>query len=1042
MAKGLSYLLGLLLLAAADTSWGQKAPNWRGYKAATGLPSPVCSSVTIAPHGKVLVTHPGISNITELDGYSVNRFPAPSPLKNRVYESPAGQLWTVVPEGLLDFKNGAWTLHVVRDIVAESKGGPFRSPDPVPLCPVRQGLVLFLLPDRLAELDCPDASHSRTIVLRLARQTQLGSFTGLCPARGDGGEGGLWVGGARGLAKAPGPTRNLKPASEWREYPFPAPQQIQDLRELHEDKNGNITAIAESTQTHQKVIVHFNGQQWTIDPATAEKLRFAWRGPDGTCWAANPNTLFQYQPGATEMTEYEDITARAYNDLAIEPGGSFWLATSDGLYRYAALAWRSPAAAQKINTPIRCLTMDNDGRLWFISGNLLHSIHGDHHEEFSFPAGNGRRFQAARALVPLKNGTLLLNAAGQLARFEPASTNFCLLPAKESGALCKVLGTLKDGAVCVQTSVPAGTNQSCHLEISSDGTSFTPFSDAPPQEIFGGDLTVLFAAQNGDVWLSGEQGTAWFHDSKWRVFFSTDQTTPRAALGFAEVGDGRAWCATEDRIWEFDGRNWTVVRGGFEPVNGMVRTRDGSVWTAASSGLYRYIPAHNAWVEAGTEEGLPSADIREVFEDRSGRLWAGTGRGLSFYDPEADRDPPLTRIRELTETGRKVREGGTIALSFNMSQDKWNYTLPARLLFSYQLDTNEWTRFSEETSESFPDLPPGMHYLSVRAMDRNGNIEAKVARYEFEVVLPWYKETRLLLIALAGMAGALFFAGLAFNRHQRLLHSYAEVEKKVAERTRELEIAHLELVHSQKMTALGTLAAGIAHDFNNILSIIQGSAQIIEDNLENAQKVRTRVDRIKTVVEQGAGIVKAMLGFSRDSGQVSAQCDINAVVENTIKLLGDRFLREVQVTFDPAPSLPTLAAPKDFIQQMLLNFIFNAAESMNGRKRIILATGLVDKLPANLVLAPAKAETYVTIAVRDFGCGIPPANLPRIFEPFFTTKALSARRGTGLGLSMVYQLAGKMEAGLTVESALDKGSTFTLILAARTSTPTQRPETS
>jgi signal transduction histidine kinase/streptogramin lyase len=1035
MAKGLSYLLGALLLGAAGTSWGQKAPNWRGYKAVNGLPSPVCSSVTIAPRGKVLVTHPGISDITELDGYSVKRIPAPNPLKNRVYESPAGQLWTVVPEGLLDFKSGAWSLHVVPEILAESRAGPFRPPDPVPLYPVRQGLVLFLLPDRLVEFDCTDPNHSRTRVLGLARQTRLGSFTGLCPARGDGGEGGLWVAGARGLAKVPGPTRNLKAQGEWREYPFSAPQQIADLREAHEDKNGNITAIAESAQTHQKLIVHFDGQQWAPDTAIAEKLRFAWRGPDGTCWAANPNTLFQYQAGGTEMTEYEDITARAYNDLAVEPGGGFWLATSDGLFRYAALAWRTPAGAQRINSPIRCLTMDNDGRFWFISGSLLHSIHADHHEEFPFPGGNGRRLQAARALVPLKNGTLLINAGGRLARFEPA-TGFSFLPAKESGARCTILGMLRDGAVCVQTSVPAGTNQSYHLEISTDGSNFKPFSDAPSQEIFGGELTVLFAAQNGDVWLSGEQGTAWFHDKKWRVFSSNDQSTPKAALGFAEVGDGKVWCATEDRIWEFDGRDWPVVRGGLESVNGMVRTRDGSVWVAASSGMYRYMPAHNAWVENGTEEGLPSADVREVFEDPGGRLWAGTGRGLSLYDSEADRDPPLTRIRELTETGRKVQEGGTIALSFNTSQDKWNYTLPSRLLFSYQLDTNEWTRFSGEANGvSFPDQPSGRHHLSVRAMDRNGNIEAKAAGYDFEVILPWYKETRLVLIALAGLAGALFFAGLAFNRHQRLVHSYAEVEQKVAERTRELEIAHRELLHSQKMTALGTLAAGIAHDFNNILSIIQGSAQIIEDNLENAQKVRTRVDRIKTVVEQGAGIVKAMLGFSRDSGPESAQCDINAVVEDTIKLLGDRFLRDVQVTFDPAPSLPSLAASKDFIQQMLLNFIFNAAESTTGRKRIILATGLVDKLAADPVLAPAKAETYVTIAVRDFGCGIAAANLPRIFEPFFTTKAFSTRRGTGLGLSMVYQLASKMGAGLTVESALEQGSTFTLILAVPHSTP-------
>ena len=154
------------------------------------------------------------------------------------------------------------------------------------------------------------------------------------------------------------------------------------------------------------------------------------------------------------------------------------------------------------------------------------------------------------------------------------------------------------------------------------------------------------------------------------------------------------------------------------------------------------------------------------------------------------------------------------------------------------------------------------------------------------------------------------------------------------------------------MNALGTLAAGIAHDFNNILSIIKGSAQIIEDNLDNPEKVRTRVDRIKTVVEQGAGIVKAMLGFSRDSGDQPALCDLNAVLDDTVKLLGDRFLREVQLTLERAPDLPEVPCSKDLVQQVLLNFIFNAAESMTNRKQIILATRLMEKPPASLVLAP------------------------------------------------------------------------------------------
>src|SRR5262249_29535632 len=100
------------------------------------------------------------------------------------------------------------------------------------------------------------------------------------------------------------------------------------------------------------------------------------------------------------------------------------------------------------------------------------------------------------------------------------------------------------------------------------------------------------------------------------------------------------------------------------------------------------------------------------------------------------------------------------------------------------------------------------------------------------------------------------------------------------------------------------------------------------------------------------------------------------------------------------------------------------------------------KLPGDLILAPSKGAAYASISVKDFGSGIPPENMSRIFEPFFTTKAMSVRRGTGLGLSMVYELAKKLEAGIAVESIVNNGSVFTLILPVQSVTaPSRTPET-
>ena len=462
-------------------------------------------------------------------------------------------------------------------------------------------------------------------------------------------------------------------------------------------------------------------------------------------------------------------------------------------------------------------------------------------------------------------------------------------------------------------------------------------------------------------------------------------------------------------------------------INAMIPARDGSVWVGGQGGVARFFRGN--WIQNGAEEGWSGGAIGALCEDQRGGIWAVGDKGLERFHPEADSNPPRTLLQPMREKEKNIPEEGVMVVSFG-GGDKWQMTAAGRLLYSHRLDEGEWSPFTEATSVTFSDLAPGKHYFQARAMDRAGNVDPDPAHLEFAVVLPWYQESRLVLIASAGTAAAVFFAWLAYKRHRQLVLSYAQVEKQVAERTRELGLANQELLQSQKMRALGTLAAGIAHDFNNILSIIKGSTQIIEDNLDNPAKIRTRADRIKTVVDQGSAVVQAMLGFSRGSDEELEPCEINPVVDNTIQLLGDRFLREVELRFDRGPDLPCLRASQSLIQQILLNFIFNAAESMNGRKRIVITTARPGPLPAGMALPPGAAGAYVSVSVRDFGCGIPPENIARVFEPFFTTKALSTRRGTGLGLSIVYELAKKMEAGLTVESTVGEGTVISLVLPA------------
>jgi signal transduction histidine kinase/ligand-binding sensor domain-containing protein len=1020
----IAILAGMFFLLSAQPVFPQRASDWRVFKREDGLAESACVSVSVSPRGQTFVTHPDSNFVSVLDGYDIKNFPAPEAEHGRIQQGASGQLWTAAKTGMLEFKDGKWIQYPVSEMASEYSNGPSGATGFPPLYPVRQSHVIFLLRDRLMELTVEDSGQPHVEVLRKAAQSRLGLFCSLTIAR----DGGLWIGGEHGLARMAGPARNLNPKTEWNEFILPAELNLKNIREPEEDATGTITALAETSDGRQDAVLRFDGKSWKVLAVRAGQNLRAWSGPDKSCWVATGTELLQIAADGTESGQPEIFPAHKILDVAVEPDGVFWLATSEGLLRHSESLWARPDAISSMESPVTAVAESAGGPLWFVADAKLHRLDGGSHFEYPLPQIVVSDARSTCNLFPLPNGTLLLRMDNDLLQFTPEDGKFQIVSPAD-GAIRHPLGLLKDGNLCFKNSTANG--EECRLEI-YNGRDFTPFPVPSPAAEWCASFTVLFAAQNGDVWLSGERGIARLQDKTWQLFPRSDKNVPAAARAFAEYADGKIVCVTDDKLWVFDGRNWLAERAGFVDIHSLLRARDGSLWVGTADGLNHFV--QGTWIPNGGEDGLASADIRQLMEDRQGRLWAGTTHGLSLFHPETDADAPLTFIHGLDDARGRVPKGAPVTLTLG-AEDRWKFTPPARLLYSYRLDDREWSPFQEMANIWLKDLPVGKHYFQARTMDRNGNVSKTPAQLEFAVIAPWYEEGRLILIAFIGLAVALFFAAIAVNRHLQLRRSYAEVERKVVERTRELEIANRELLHSQKMNALGTLAAGIAHDFNNILSIVKGSAQIIEDNLGDRQKTLTRLDRIKTVVQQGAGIVEAMLGFSRNSDQPAEPCNVNAIVDDTITLLGDRFLHEVKVSFEREENLPEIPVARDFVQQILLNFIFNAAESMNEQKRVIITTRKVVVPPGGMVLLPVTAANYIAISVKDHGCGVSPENMVRIFEPFFTTKALSTRRGTGLGLSMVYELAKKLEAGIAVESVVGQGSEFTIFLPVREPEP-------
>ncbi|HAV63441.1 MAG TPA: hypothetical protein DCY13_13875, partial [Verrucomicrobiales bacterium] len=265
--------------------------------------------------------------------------------------------------------------------------------------------------------------------------------------------------------------------------------------------------------------------------------------------------------------------------------------------------------------------------------------------------------------------------------------------------------------------------------------------------------------------------------------------------------------------------------------------------------------------------------------------------------------------------------------------------------------------------------------------------------------IPWISGILVTMAVAIGLA-------IWLRQYQRqMLARHLEVEELTARRGELLQRAQTELAHSQKMRALGTLAAGIAHDFNNLLSVIRLSNCLTARAAGDHPEVRENTAEIEEAVEQGRKVVRSMLGYSSASTETTEPFQVAELLDSLVRLLGRQFLGGIEVGLHLPPDLPPVRAPRGPLDQILLNLIVNASEAMDGRGRLDLSAELATGPQPDCVLSPKPAPAYLRLVVADSGPGIAPDQLPRIFEPFYTTKNAGAKRGTGLGLSQVHELA-------------------------------------
>jgi signal transduction histidine kinase/DNA-binding response OmpR family regulator len=238
-----------------------------------------------------------------------------------------------------------------------------------------------------------------------------------------------------------------------------------------------------------------------------------------------------------------------------------------------------------------------------------------------------------------------------------------------------------------------------------------------------------------------------------------------------------------------------------------------------------------------------------------------------------------------------------------------------------------------------------------------------------------------------------------------------------------------QLLHAQKMEAIGQLAGGVAHDFNNILAAALLHLQLLQQRQNLEPELVASLRELEKGTKRGASLTRQLLLFSRRQVMQTKRLDFNEVIQGLLKMLTRLLGEDIDTIFSPGSEPVWVEADAGMLEQVVMNLCVNARDAMP-------RGGYLDLRLQHLALGAeevrhhpeAQPGPFACLTVTDTGCGMDEATLKRIFEPFFTTK--EAGKGTGLGLATVHGIVQQHHGWVEVQSVIDRGTTFRVFLPA------------
>ena len=504
-------------------------------------------------------------------------------------------------------------------------------------------------------------------------------------------------------------------------------------------------------------------------------------------------------------------------------------------------------------------------------------------------------------------------------------------------------------------------------------------------------LRELHDAPDGSVWFgTTAQGGGVLRPGASTVErFGPDTGYPELAVyGMYAPAADRVLAGGRDVLAEREHGRWTIRQRALDAVRSVVQARDGSIWIASGSGVHRL--RDGVWLTNGEADGLPADAAFTVFEDRAGRVWTGTSRGLSLYDPTADRDAPHATLAR--SNAEEAPPDGNVNVAFS-GVDRWKYTMGDRLLFSYRLDGGPWSEFRTATTAPLRQLARGRHQFEVRAMDRNGNV-GRTEAFAFGVPFAWYQHPGFLMSAAASLIVIGVLLGFARVQYRQLVR--AKLAAETANRCKSEFLAHM------------------SHEIRTPMNAIMGMTALAKDATEPAEQ-RGYLETVQSASTSLLALLNDILDLSKvEAGKLQLaedSFDVHACVREALATLQLRAVEKgLGLRAVLAPDVPRFVAGDELrVRQIVVNLLGNAIKFTESGEVTVRVRRDAERSAAGVMLR---------VAITDTGIGVAPDKQKVIFAPFEQADRSTTRKygGTGLGLAISSQLVRLMHGAIEVES--------------------------